>query len=111
MTKPGLLKSLLAQARLAARLLREPAVPLVTKAVPLVAAFYLIWPIDLLPDLFPILGQLDDLGVVVAALELFLHLSPDAPASYHRAALAANRPYTPMPAEGKVIDGDFRVDS
>ena len=108
LAKPGLLRTLLTQARLALRLVKEPAVPTPTKLVPAVAALYLIWPIDLLPDLLPILGQLDDLGVVIAALELFLHLCPEAPASFHRAALAAGRKYQQMPAQGVVIDAEFR---
>ena len=69
--KPGLLRTLLAQSRLAFRLIREPAVPLLAKSIPALAAVYLIWPLDFLPDLLPVLGQLDDLGVVLAALELF----------------------------------------
>jgi uncharacterized membrane protein YkvA (DUF1232 family) len=108
--KPGLLKTLLSQARLALRLVKEPAVPMPTKLVLAAAALYLIWPIDFLPDLLPILGQLDDIGVVVAALELFLHLCPEAPASFHRAALDAGRKYQPMPAQGVVIDAEFRRD-
>ena len=108
LAKPGLLRGLLAQARLALRLVREPAVPTLTKAVLVVAALYLIWPIDFLPDIFPVLGQLDDLGVVIAALELFLHLCPEAPASFHRAAFGAGRKYQPMPAQGVVIDAEFR---
>ena len=111
LAKPSLLRTLLTQARLAWRLLRDPAVPVVTKLVLAGAAFYLIWPIDFLPDLFPILGQLDDLGVVLAALELFLHLCPDAPSAFHRAALAAGRRYSPMPAQSGFVDAEFRRDS
>ena len=107
--KPGLLKSLLAQARLGARLMREPSVPLVTKVVPALAGVYLLWPLDFLPDILPFLGQLDDVGVLLAALELFLRLSPDAPAAYHRHAIAAGRRYSPMPdGRGEVIDAEFR---
>ena len=108
LAKPGLLRGLLAQARLALRLIREPAVPLLAKAVPVGAVVYLIWPLDFLPDIFPVLGQLDDLGVVLAALEIFLRLCPDAPAAFHRAALAAGRRFSTMPAEGRVIDAEFR---
>ncbi len=106
--KPGLLRTLLAQVRLAVRLVREPAVPVLTKAVLAIAVVYLIWPLDFLPDIFPVLGQLDDLGVVLAALELFLHLCPDAPSAFHREALAAGRRFSTMPAQGSVIDAEFR---
>ena len=106
--KPGLLRTLLVQVRLAVRLVREPAVPVPAKAVLAIAAVYLIWPLDFLPDIFPVLGQLDDLGVVLAALELFLHLCPDAPSAFHRAALAAGRRFTPMPSGENVVDAEFR---
>lgn len=108
LAKPGLLRGLLAQARLALRLIREPAVPLLTKAVPVLAAVYLIWPLDFLPDIFPVLGQLDDLGVVLAALQTFLWLCPGAPAAFHREALAAGRGYSPMPGQSGIIDAEFR---
>lgn len=110
MAKPGLLKALLAQARLALRLIREPAVPLLAKAVPVFAALYLIWPLDFLPDIFPVLGQLDDVGLVLAAMEIFLRLCPDAPAAFHREALSAGRRYAPMPAQAGYVDAEFRKD-
>lgn len=108
LSKPGLLRGLLTQARLAARLFREPAVPVVAKAVPVLGGLYLIWPLDFLPDIFPVLGQLDDLGIALAALELFLRLCPDAPTAHHREAIAAGRRYAPMTREGDVIDAQFR---
>jgi uncharacterized membrane protein YkvA (DUF1232 family) len=108
LTKPGLLKGLLSQARLAARLIREPTVPVVTKMVPALGFLYLVSPIDFVPDLLPVLGQLDDIGIVLAAMELFLHLCPAAPAAYHRNALAAGRPFSPMPGDGQSIDAEFR---
>jgi uncharacterized membrane protein YkvA (DUF1232 family) len=108
LAKPSLLRALLVQARLALRLIREPAVPLLAKAIPVLAGLYLIWALDVLPDIFPVLGQLDDLGIALAALEIFLRLSPAAPAAFHREALAAGRGYSPMPAHGAFVDAEFR---
>ena len=108
LAKPGLLRALLGQARLALRLVKEPAVPTTPKLVLAAAALYLIWPIDFLPDLLPVLGQLDDLGVVLAALELFLKLCPDQPKAFHRDALAAGRRFSTMRAQDVVIDAEFR---
>jgi len=62
LSRPGMLRSLFQQARLAVRLLREPRVPLLLKAIPVLALIYLISPLDLIPDILPGLGQLDDLG-------------------------------------------------
>ncbi len=110
LAKPALLRALLGQARLALRLIREPAVPLVVKAIPVLAAGYLIWPIDVVPDLIPILGQLDDVGVLLAGLELFVRAAPAAPVSFHREAMAAGAKYSPMrgPDNDNDIDAEFR---
>ena len=72
--KPGVLSALLTHARLAVRLLREPRVPLLAKVVPVLAAVYLVSPLDAVPDLIPVLGQLDDVGFVVS-LSDFIHPS------------------------------------
>ena len=110
LAKPVLLKALVEHARLAVRLMREPAVPPAVKAVPVLAGAYLIWPIDVLPDLLPVVGQLDDLGVVLAGLGLFLKLCPPALVAFHRGALTARRKYSPMAATHQPgdIDVEFR---
>ena len=108
MTKPGLLRTLLAQLRLAFRLMREPGVPLLTRAVPVLAAIYLVSPVDFIPDVLPGLGQLDDLSVVVLALELFLRWCPPAAKAFHASALARGQRFAPMPAAADVIDAEWR---
>jgi len=47
--------------------LRDGRVPLWRKLVGVAAVAYLVWPFDLIPDFIPILGWLDDAGVLVAA--------------------------------------------
>ena len=108
MTKPALLARLLAQLRLAFRLMREPSVPLLTRALPVLAAIYLISPVDFIPDVLPGLGQLDDLSVIVLALELFLKWCPPAVKAFHESALARGQRYARMPATGDVIDAEWR---
>ena len=108
MTKPALLATLLAQLRLAFRLMREPSVPLLTRTLPVLAAIYLISPVDFIPDVLPGLGQLDDLSVIVLALELFLKWCPPAAKAFHESALARGQRYTRMPATGDVIDAEWR---
>jgi uncharacterized membrane protein YkvA (DUF1232 family) len=106
--RPGLLLTLLERMRLATRLLREPRVPGAIKTVPLLAGLYLIWPLDIAPDFLPVLGQVDDLGLVLLALEGFLRLCPAAAVAFHRAGIAAGRRFAPMPATGDVIDAEWR---
>jgi uncharacterized membrane protein YkvA (DUF1232 family) len=108
---PSLLRTLLSHVRLTMRLLREPRVPWLVKAVPILAGLYVVSPVDFVPDVFPILGQLDDLGVMLLALEAFLKWCPPQAVGFHRAALAQGRKYGPMPDPvpgGDIIDAEFR---
>ena len=110
MSWPALLRTLLSHVRLTLRLIREPAVPVLMKAIPILGAVYVISPIDAVPDFLPVLGQLDDLGVIILALESFLKLCPRRALDFHRSALESGRSYTAMPAEGEIIDAEFRHD-
>jgi uncharacterized membrane protein YkvA (DUF1232 family) len=108
LSRPWLLRMLLAQLRLAIRLLRDPGVPVAAKAVPILAALYLISPLDLIPDLFPVFGQLDDLAIVVLALEAFVNLCPAGIRASHEDAIARGRTYSPTAAADEVIDAEWR---
>ena len=105
---PGLLRTLFSQLRLAVRLVREPRVPLLTKALPLGAALYVVSPLDLIPDVVPVLGELDDLSLIVIAVMFFLRLCPAAAIAFHRTAIAQGRRYSPMPPTADFIDAEWR---
>lgn len=106
----GLLRSLVSHLRLAVRLLREPRVPLVKKALPVAAALYLVFPLDVLPDVLPLLGRVDDLAIALVALQLFVWWCPEGAVAFHRDAIARGRRYTRMPPApgGDVIDAEWR---
>ena len=106
--RPRLLRMLLTQVRLALRLLREPRVPLPAKAVPLFTALYVVSPLDVIPDVFPLLGQIDDLTLTLLALAVFLKLCPAGPVAFHRGAIAEGRPYAPMSSADDVIEAEWR---
>ena len=108
LARPGLLRTLLSDVRLAFRLLREPLVPLLVKALPLAALVYVISPLDFLPDVLPVIGQLDDLGIIIIALKVFLRLCPAPAATFHRAAISQGRRYSRMSPADYVIDAEFR---
>jgi uncharacterized membrane protein YkvA (DUF1232 family) len=108
LSRPFSLRLLLAQARLAARLFREPKVPVPLKVVPILGLLYVVSPIDLVPDFLPGLGQLDDIGIILAALELFVRLCPSGPQAFHRDAIAQRRPYAPMSSTDDVIEAEWR---
>jgi uncharacterized membrane protein YkvA (DUF1232 family) len=103
-----MLRTLVSHVRVTLRLLREPRVPFVFKLIPVLAAGYVISPLDFVPDVLPIIGQLDDIGIVFIALEAFLRFSPVEAVEFHRAAVAEGRRFSPMPPGGDVIDAEFR---
>jgi len=103
-----MLRTLVSHVRVSFRLLREPRVPLLMKLIPVLAAGYVVSPLDFIPDVIPIVGQIDDLGIIFLALEAFLKFSPSAAVEFHRAAVAEGRRFGPMPADGEVIDAEFR---
>ena len=64
-------------AKLYWRLFRDRRVPLRAKALLVAALLYVLDPVDLLPEfLFPFIGTLDDLVVVVLAARWFISLCP-----------------------------------
>lgn len=64
------------QARLVYYLLRDPKVPFYLKLVPFAAVLYLLWPVDLLPDVLLGLGQLDDLTALLVGSKVFIEMAP-----------------------------------
>ena len=72
--------------------------PAAVKGLAALPVLYVVWPLDLLPDLMPILGQLDDVGVVLMVVEAFLALCPGDLVDHHRRALDEGRPFAPLAA-------------
>lgn len=67
-----LLKRLPRYGRLAIALGRDPTLAKARRASVLAGAAYLISPVDLVPGIIPVLGQLDDLLVVLLTLKVAL---------------------------------------
>ena len=63
-------------ARLVWGLSRDRRTPAVLKALLLGAIAYVVTPVDLIPDGVPILGQADDLTVLLLVLDLFISNAP-----------------------------------
>jgi uncharacterized membrane protein YkvA (DUF1232 family) len=63
-------------ARIVWGLIRDPRTPLPLKALLGAGLAYVVVPIDLIPDVIPILGQADDLTVLLLVLDLFIANAP-----------------------------------
>ena len=59
------------------RLMGERDVPIWLKILPVVVIVYLISPFDLIPGFLPVIGQMDDFGLLVLMLAVFIRLAPD----------------------------------
>jgi uncharacterized membrane protein YkvA (DUF1232 family) len=68
---------------------RDPRVPWAAKALAACVAAYALSPIDLIPDMIPVLGQLDDLVIVPLGILLVIRMIPPQLMAEHRAAAAA----------------------
>lgn len=97
-TPPGgsRLTELLHMGQHAWRLFGDARVPLAVKAIPMLAALYVVSPLDFLPDMVPIVGQVDDIAILLIGLRLFTQLA----AKYE--AGAPTPPTGPSPAEREV---------
>lgn len=112
--KVGLLTEIARNARLVWRLLSDARVSTLTKlAIPGLAAAYLLWPADLLPDVFLGLGQLDDLALLALAIKFFIDLCPADIVREHRSVVAGvTPPAQAKPDTGKadaVVDAEYRI--
>ncbi len=66
------------------RYMRDPAVAWYRKTIVAAGLIYFISPIDAIPDITPLIGYLDDLGVIMALLKYLGHeLKPYYDPSYH----------------------------
>ncbi|MEJ8280659.1 YkvA family protein [Pseudonocardia spirodelae] len=90
--------------RLLRRLAGDPAVPRRVRVVLGLTIGYLLLPVDLIPDVLPVLGQLDDVVVVVLALRAVVRAAGPAALDRHwpgtPAGLGALRRAAGLPTGG-----------
>ena len=94
-----LLRVLLRDGRLAWRLFRDRRTPLGSKLILVACVLFVISPINWLPNLVPVLGQLEDVALLSLGLELFLRSVPPWLRAEHEAALGRGQP-----PGGRVVD-------
>ena len=65
-------------------------------------------PLDVIPDVLPVIGEIDDLAIVLLGIKTFLRLCPAAVTAFHREAIAQGRAFSPMTPRDAVLDAEFR---
>jgi len=110
--KAGVLTEILRNAQLAWHLLIDRRVGLLLKLIiPGLMLGYLIFPVDLLPDFIPVLGQLDDLAILALGIKIFIELSPKDIVREYRGEWADTPPVGPAEStdNGETLDAEYRV--
>ncbi|MCH8827285.1 MAG: DUF1232 domain-containing protein [Chloroflexi bacterium] len=106
MLRPSLIMLLMRTGvfRLIMKLLMDRRVPIRAKLVIPAAIIYIISPFDLVPDIVPISGWIDDILVTLLAAAMFLSMTPRDVLMEHLGRSEARKS-----RKGKVIDGEYRV--
>ena len=119
--EPGFWREMWQQIRLVWYLVRDPEVPVYLKILPFLGLIYLIIPVDLVPDLAPVLGQLDDMTALLISSKVFIELAPPHIVAQHMTAIRQQDGYesaaTADPSESAdesivdaiIIDGDHEI--
>lgn len=87
------------------RLMLDPRVPFLPKLIVPLVALYVISPLDVVPDVFIVLGQLDDIALLFFGTKLFINACPPDVVLEHRRALGGGREFT----SDEYVDGTYRV--
>lgn len=98
------LTGLFKQFRLVWLLMQDSRVPLWMKTVVPLSLLYLISPLDLIPDVVLGFGQLDDLGVILLGMALFVKLCPSNIVEFYQSQLEYG-----SDSEGEAVDSTYRV--
>lgn len=113
----SMLSTMMDQIRLGWFLLIDGKVSLLTKAIIPAALLYVISPVDFIPDVIPVLGQLDDLGMVMAGLAIFIRMCPPELVQYYKDQLKlarseeASSEFAPPLEDDEVEDDDDSIDT
>ncbi len=95
--------------RLIFGLVLDRRVPLRLKLILVAAIAYIALPFDLVPDIVPVLGRIDDVLALLVSLALFLAMAPREVVTEH---LRGGRNPAPEPEsqpKKPIIDGEYHI--
>lgn len=102
---PGTLVQVARTLQLVWRLMNDSRVAFLPKLIVPAAIAYVVWPIDLIPDPIPLLGQIDDIGVIFLGIRFFIEMCPPDIVMEHRRAIAGEGKH----GSGEYVDATYRV--
>ena len=103
------LSNLMKQVRLVWLLFTDSRIGMLTKSVVPLSLLYTISPVDFIPDVILGLGQLDDLGVILLGMTLFIKLCPpDIVEQYTRLLDYGSDAHTDLDTD-ETVDASYRV--
>jgi len=83
----GFLAELWQQIRLVFHLIKDREVPIYLKILPFAGILYALFPLDIITDVVPVLGQLDDLTILIIGAKVFIEMAPPQVVARHLAAM------------------------
>lgn len=92
-------------------LMLDPRVPFLPKLIVPAILLYVLSPLDLIPDVLLVVGQLDDLALIFFGTKWFIQLCPPDVVMEYRHRLGGGKEFTrddPDTMDGtyRVVDGD-----
>lgn len=74
--------------KMAVWLFKQPDVSMLSKLIPILTVAYTLMPLDLIPDIIPVLGQIDDVALIMLGIRAFMRLASPAVVGRYEASLA-----------------------
>lgn len=90
------------QIRLVFYLVKDREVPIYLKVLPFLGVLYALFPIDIIADIVPVLGQIDDLTLLLIGAKVFIEMAPPQVVARYMDQMNAARTATIV--EGEVRD-------
>ena len=104
-TDPSVIFEIWRSMQLVWRLMADPRVPFLPKLIVPLVAVYVLSPLDVVPDVLLVLGQLDDIALLFFGTKLFINACPPDVVMEHRRALGGGPEFT----ADEYVDGTYRV--
>lgn len=94
----GFFRELWQQVRLVFYLIKDSEVPIYLKILPFAGILYTLFPIDIIADVIPVLGQLDDLTILLIGAKVFIEMAPPHVVARYMEQMRSQ-------ASGKIVEG------